>query len=144
MPGGEANILDIYPLGPLQKGIHFHHVMSQGSDPYVFPNLLKLDSAAKLETLLEGLQFMIDRHDALRTMVISDGLSQAVQVVCKKATLPVQWLNDQLLNGQTLLTAMQALCEPNKQWMDINSAPLLRVQIAKDTTSDEHLSLIHI
>ena len=144
VPGGMANILDIYPLGPLQQGIHFHHLMSQDSDPYVFPNLLKLESTAKLDALLAGLQFMIDRHDVLRTTVVSDGLSQAVQVVCRQATLPVERLNFEQadLESKDLLTRMQDLCEPKQQWMGISKAPLLNVKIAKEQNSDAHYVLL--
>jgi hypothetical protein len=44
VPGGAANVQDIYPLTPLQEGILFHRLFNQGGDSYVLSTLFELPS----------------------------------------------------------------------------------------------------
>ncbi|MES2732439.1 MAG: amino acid adenylation domain-containing protein, partial [Bacteroidota bacterium] len=140
VPGGVSNIKDIYPLVPLQEGILFHYMMHAQSDPYVLASLFRLRDSKAVTELLNALQFMIDRHEVLRTAVLWDNLSVPVQVVCRQASLPVTWL--ELDPAQDAQSQMQALCAPDKQWMDLSLAPLLRVQVALDTQSGQYFVLM--
>ncbi|NQZ08854.1 MAG: amino acid adenylation domain-containing protein, partial [Algicola sp.] len=140
VPDGVSNIQDIYPLGPLQQGILFHHMMSTNGDPYVLPLLFKANGEQAVNRFLQGLAFIVDRHDALRTVVLWNDLSVPVQVVCRRATLPVTWLEPQ--QGQDVLTQMQALCAPEVQQMDMSAAPLLAVKIMADPASGLHYLLL--
>ena len=49
VPGGAANVQDIYPLAPLQEGILFQHLLSTEIDPYVTLMLFGFDHRKRLE-----------------------------------------------------------------------------------------------
>ncbi|MXT16907.1 non-ribosomal peptide synthetase, partial [Serratia marcescens] len=73
VPGGVANVQDIYALSPLQEGILFHHLLAERGDPYQLSAVLRFDSRARLDAWLAAMQQVIDRHDILRTAFITQG-----------------------------------------------------------------------
>ncbi|MGW8066854.1 amino acid adenylation domain-containing protein, partial [Streptomyces ziwulingensis] len=94
-PGGAAAIADIYPLGPLQEGLFFHHRLhtergtGPGDDPYVVRYVLRFGTRQGLDAFLDALSQVIDRHEVLRTALAWEGLPHPVQVVHRHAALPV-------------------------------------------------------
>ena len=131
VPGGAANVQDIYPLAPLQEGILFHYLLrNAGGDTYIAPILLSVSSRDRLEDLIAALQAVIDRHDVLRTAVLWEQLPRPVQVVYRQASLPVDELR--LTPDRDVVQQINAWLQPERQWMDLRQAPLMRLQIAPD------------
>ncbi|MFC4311926.1 amino acid adenylation domain-containing protein, partial [Steroidobacter flavus] len=141
--GGSANIKDIYPLGPLQEGILFHHLMNEeGGDPYVVPTVLSVASRERLDALIEALQGVIDRHDILRTAVLWERLPRPVQVVYRHAQLPV---DEMVLDPiRALDEQLREWLQPERQRMDLRQAPLLRLQVARDPRSERWFALLQL
>ncbi|HEK1766336.1 TPA: amino acid adenylation domain-containing protein [Pseudomonas putida] len=113
IPGGHANVQDIYPLAPLQQGILYHHASAEGSDPYVMQSRFAFASQAHLQAFVEALQAVIDRHDILRTSVHWQGLEAPLQVVWREARLQVSRglpLDERIDLGQAPLIRLH--CEP--------------------------------
>ncbi|MDH0865612.1 non-ribosomal peptide synthetase [Mitsuaria sp. GD03876] len=129
-PGGAANIQDIYPLMPLQEGMLFLHMAAtQRSDPYVTPVLLALGGREETERFARTVQHLVARHDALRTAVLWDALPQPVQVVWREATLSVTWRR--FGPGEDVMARMRELCARERQWLPLDEAPLMRMEIAE-------------
>ena len=132
VPGGAANVQDIYPLAPLQEGILFHHLLAQRGRPVPAVERDRASTPARGWTqYLAALQAVIDRHDILRTAVVWEGLREPVQVVWRQAPLPVEEVELDAAAGD----AAEQLCarfDPRRYRMDLRRAPLLRACIAED------------
>src|SRR6185437_14040417 len=141
VPGGAANIQDIYPLGPMQEGILFHHLLNpQGGDAYARVVLFSLSSQERVQRLLLALQAVIDRHDILRTAVLWEQLPRAVQVVYRQASLPVEEFA--LEPKRPALEQLEERMQPQRQRLDLRQAPLMRVQMAADPHSAQWYVLL--
>ncbi|MCX4231483.1 non-ribosomal peptide synthetase [Streptomyces ortus] len=142
VPGGAGNVADVYPLAPLQEGILFHHLMGDsgdGADVYVLPVLLGFDSRQRLDGFVSALQKVVDRHDILRTAVLWEGLREPVQVVVRRAAIPVEDVNLPEGPDDEATGRMLAACPGS---MDIGQAPLIRVYTATDPVNGQRLALV--
>ncbi|CAJ3382688.1 syringomycin synthetase [Burkholderia pseudomallei] len=148
--GGAANVQDIYPLAPLQEGILFHHLMSGESDPYVLSGVLAFRGREVMERFVSALQQVIDRHDILRTGFFWEGLEQPVQVVQRRATLPVSVVELDAGEGD-IVRQLEARFDSRGYRMDVSRAPLMHVHAACDGEHERwvarvlfhHLSIDH-
>ena len=138
VPGGAANVQDIYPLAPLQEGILYHHITAGQGDPYLLQSRLAFASLERLHAFAQALQQVIDRHDILRTAVVWEGLAQPLQVVWRTARLQVQ-AGD--LQG----------FDPRHYHVSLTQAPLIRLVYAHDPARQQvdaillfhHIALDH-
>src|SRR5688572_7056381 len=140
VPGGAANVQDIYPLAPLQEGILFHHLLSEEGDPYLLSGVTEFDTRAGLEQYLAALQAVIDRHDILRTAVTWEGLREPVQVVWRHAPLPLEEV--ELDAGARAAEQLWRRFDPRHYRMELGRAPLLRACIAEDRVRGRWLLLM--
>ena len=140
VPGGVANVQDIYSLAPLQEGILFHHLMSGEGDPYLLATLLSFDTRERLDSYLKATQSVINRNDILRTAVMWEGLSQPVQVVQHKAALQIQEIELDPADGD-VGEQLYGRFDPRRHRIDLRQAPLLRAYIAFDKSQNRWLMM---
>ncbi len=141
VPGGLANVQDIYALAPLQEGILYHHLAAAEGDPYLQYALFSFDNIERLHSFAEALQGVIARHDILRTAVLWERLDAPVQVVWREATLG---LDEQVLDPADGDIAEQLLkrLDPRNTRLDIRQAPMLRIGYARDEVNNRWLGML--
>ncbi|MEE1890589.1 non-ribosomal peptide synthetase, partial [Pseudomonas carassii] len=140
VPGGAANVQEIYPLAPLQQGILYHYLSAEQGDPYLMQSGLAFDSLERLRAWTEALQQVIDRHDILRTSVVWEGLDEPVQVVWRQARLAVSEVTG--LGEDAVTEQLQARFDARQQRLDLTRAPLLRLVYAEDPRHGEWVALL--
>nr|QNL34618.1 SteC [Pseudomonas sp.] len=131
VPGGAANVQDIYPLAPLQEGILYHHVSGGEGDPYVMQSQFAFASRERFQAFAQALQTVIDRHDILRTSVHWQGLDAPVQVVWRRAELPVEEVIVPDADSDVLAYLHQRF-DARHFRLDVSRAPLMRLAHAWD------------
>ena len=114
--------------------------MGGEGDPYLGAIQISFDTRNHLDRYVEALQRVIDRHDILRTGVVWQGLSDPVQVVWRKATLPVQEVVLDLAEGDVAEQLYERF-NPRKFRIDVREAPLMRVVIAHDANKGRWLMM---
>jgi len=142
VPGGAANIQDIYPLAPLQEGMLFHHLLQTEGDAYVGPLALSFDTKERLERFLDSLNRVIGRHDILRTAVLWEGLKEPVQVVQREARVKLQWLEAGEGDSAMAMGAaerLDAYVDPASYRIDVRQAPLIRAIAVQDPAQQRWL-----
>ena len=139
IPGGAANVQDIYPLAPLQEGMLYHHLSAEQGDPYVLHAQFVFDSRTRFEAFAQALQWVIDRHDILRTSMAWERLDEPLQVVWRKATLAC---DEAHFNGGDVLAQLLARYDARTYRMDLGQAPLLRLVFADDPVNRRVVAML--
>ncbi|MBM7127908.1 non-ribosomal peptide synthetase, partial [Dyella mobilis] len=140
VPGGVANIQDIYALSPLQEGILFHHLLATEGDPYLLISQMAFADRDLIDRYLGAIQRVVDRHDILRTAFVWDGLSTPAQIVLRKVVLPVTTLKFDLQDGP-IQEQLARRFDPRQHRLDLSRAPLLQFVVAQDTEHGRWLLL---
>jgi len=139
VPGGAANIQDIYPLAPLQEGILFHHLLQSEGDPYLGSATLAFDTRERMDGFVQALQQVVDRHDILRTAVLWEGLAEPVQVVWRRAVFELQTLE---LPAGDAAAQLSVHADPWRCRLDVRRAPMMRGFAAFDAQQQRWLLLL--
>ncbi|NVE01911.1 condensation domain-containing protein, partial [Massilia sp. BJB1822] len=140
VPGGAANVQDIYPLSPLQEGILFHHLLADQADAYQLRTLLAFDARSELDAFAVAFAQVIARHDILRSAVHWEGLGRPVQAVWRNAKLPLVEMAAQA--GSDAVERLRAVSHPLHFKLDVRQAPMIHGHVAQQGERGEWLLML--
>ncbi|MFE9450989.1 non-ribosomal peptide synthase/polyketide synthase [Streptomyces sp. NPDC006739] len=128
--GDGRHVEDVLPLSPLQSGMLFHGLVDSAG-AYFDRTAVRLSGVADPRAFAEAWQQVADRTPALRTSVHWRGLPHPVQVVHRRAELPVTHLDWRRLTPRRRAEETQRLlAEDRAVEMDLTTAPLTRLTLA--------------
>ncbi|CRM47348.1 non-ribosomal peptide synthetase [Pseudomonas sp. 58 R 3] len=139
VPGGVANVQDIYALAPLQEGLLYHHISAEQGDPYQQHALFAFDSRQRLDGFVQALQHVIDRHDILRTGLFWEQLEAPVQVVWREAPLG---LDELIPRAGDVLAQLREHFSLGQHRMDIRQAPMMHLGFAHDPQHQRWIGML--
>ncbi|MFD3546608.1 amino acid adenylation domain-containing protein [Streptomyces sp. NPDC058655] len=140
-------VADIWPLSPLQEGIHFHASYdTDGLDVYTAQDCFDFGHRLDLDRLRAACATLLARHPGLRTGITSDGLPAPVQFVGPAAEVPVP-LTETDLTGLTEEQRRVRLTEiadaDRLRRFDLAAPPLFRLRLIRLTENTDRLMLSH-
>ena len=131
------NIVDFYPLSPMQQGMLFHSLYAPESGVYVEQWNCTLRGQLDTEAFAQAWRRLLERHTILRTAFTGEKLKEPVQVVHRQVRLPLSrqdWRGLPRAEQESRLATM--LEAERRQGFDLSQPPLMRLwllQIDEDT-----------
>lgn len=135
------NVETFYPLSPMQAGMLYETLYAPGSGAYVGQVSFRLRGRFDLDAFRRAWQVLTDRHAALRTLFLWQGVSAPVQVVRREAQLPCEQLDWRGLGAAEQETRLREYLEAERaRGFELTRAPLMRLAVI--TLEDEATHII--
>ncbi|MHA6765595.1 non-ribosomal peptide synthetase [Streptacidiphilus sp. PAMC 29251] len=130
--GSGREVADLYPLTPTQTGMVVHAMDEAAHGLYLEQISFVLDGARDPGLLAAAWQHVVDRTPVLRTCVALQDGPVPLQVVRRRATLPVtehDW--SALTADQRAVELERLLSEQRAQGLPLDRSPLLRLALVR-------------
>ncbi|HSK74824.1 MAG TPA: amino acid adenylation domain-containing protein, partial [Thermoanaerobaculia bacterium] len=133
---------DAYPLTFLQAGMLYHMELSPEDAPYHNVDSWRLRGRFEEEPFREAVARVVARHPVLRTSFATTGFSEPLQIVRRRAELPVGVEDLRNLPAPDQEAAVDGLVAREKRRLfDFTAAPQLRFHVHRLTDGEFQLTL---
>ncbi len=135
---------DLYPMSPVQEGMLFHALFSPNSTSYFEQLIYAIPQSIQIAQLQTAWQYLLDRHDVLRTCFVWKDVLDPVQLISSSATIPWfyhDWSSRDKDVQQSRLEAL--LFEDRLEKFDLQQSPLCRINLIKYGEADYRMVISH-
>jgi amino acid adenylation domain-containing protein/non-ribosomal peptide synthase protein (TIGR01720 family) len=133
LPGNDRGVEDLYPLAPMQEGMLFHSLYAgEGADLYFEQFTAGLAGPLDEAAFAAAWQRAVERHSALRTGFLWQGVERPLQLVRRAAEVP--WTAEDwrgLAPAAVDARWRELLAADRARGFDLSRAPLLRLSIVR-------------
>ncbi|OBP16329.1 hypothetical protein A5320_02660 [Rheinheimera sp. SA_1] len=117
----------VYPLTGMQHGMIFHTMLSPDSDVYTIQDGLEITGPLNVAAFWSAWTMVIERHDVFRTLFMRLDTEKPLQVVLKKAMLPMKELDwTTLSHSEQAQLFHSLLLQERQKKFDFTRPPLMR------------------
>ena len=145
MARSKKNIQDIYPLTPLQKGILFHSVDTEGeAAPYFAHSCYRLVGALDASALERAWQTVVDRHELLRSDVEWRKTREPFQIVYRETKVSMRRISLRHVPVDQVHARLSALlADDRKEAFEFGRAADARLILAEVSDEEHYLAWGH-
>ena len=130
--GATKDIEEFYPLSPVQEGMLFHNLHAPEAGDYILQFNCLFEKLPDVMGFEEAWQRVVDRHTALRTFFVWEGVKRPIQVVQREVKLSLEqqdWRGMEKTEQEEALKSF--LVQDRARGFDLNRAPLMRLMLIR-------------
>ncbi|MDM5294858.1 amino acid adenylation domain-containing protein [Peribacillus simplex] len=142
-----SDIIDIYGLSPLQKGILFHTLYDQDDD-HSFSYIVQVDfilgGRLDVAAFEKAWEYIIHRHEILRSVFVWEEVEKPLQAVYQRLPFTIRredW--SALPCGEREKKLQQFLNADRRQGFSLDEAPLMRITAIKEAEEETRIIWTH-
>ena len=130
--GQRDDIEAVYPLSPVQQGMLFHGLLAPGTANYVVQSACVIRGDFNVELFERAWQRVVDRHTALRTAFLWEGVKDPLQVVGRRVTIRLEQEDWRELSAAEQSPRLDAfLAADLARGFKFSKAPLMRLTLLR-------------
>ncbi|HEU0173258.1 MAG TPA: condensation domain-containing protein, partial [Blastocatellia bacterium] len=137
----KENIETILELTPMQQGMLYHSLYTDGDNPYVYQYASRLQGRLKAPPFIRAWRRVVDRHQILRASFFWKESDKPLQVISRTVELPVTQQDWRHLAPAEQEKRLESFFkEDRERGFDLGQAPLMRLSLIR--LADEAQELI--
>ncbi|HEV2149199.1 MAG TPA: non-ribosomal peptide synthase/polyketide synthase [Longimicrobiaceae bacterium] len=123
---------DVYPLTPMQEGMLFHSVYAPDGGAYVAQYGFALEGELDADAFERAWSRVVERHPALRSTYVWEGVTRPLQVVRSRVALPFERLDWRALPEEERAERLNSLlAEDRARGFDLARPPQMRLTLIR-------------